>query len=230
MLGRTSTKYRRWRNEMRDQSEQEWATPEGKSQAWWHDMLFDHAYLRKFWTNFRTLDTGVYRSNHGDAARFGADIDRLGLKTIINLRGASKAGHYYAEKELCTAKGITLIDIRLNARKAPRQQPLLDLVDALETAERPVLIHCKSGADRAGLGSALYRMIVMGHPTKDARSELSFRTLHVRKSSAGIMGHVLDVYAADTADTSLPFRDWVAQNYDRERIKASFRALTWWQR
>ena len=42
-----------------------------------------------------------------------------------------------------------------------------------------VLIHCKAGADRAGLAAALWKMAIDGAPKSEARRHLSIRYGHM---------------------------------------------------
>ena len=62
------------------------STPEGRRQAWWHMQVFDHAFLRVWWTNFYKVADGVYRSNHPGPKRL-EKYKALGIRSVINLRG-----------------------------------------------------------------------------------------------------------------------------------------------
>jgi protein tyrosine/serine phosphatase len=53
------------------------------------------------------------------------------------------------------------------------------LIALMEKADKPLLIHCKDGADRAGLASALYLAIVKRVDPKMAEAQLSFRYGHI---------------------------------------------------
>ena len=87
-----------------------------------HFLFFDHAFLR----------------------------DR-GIRTVINLRGPLERSHYLFEREACGALGLTLIDVDLKARRLVPREDMLALFDAFDQAEKPLILHCKSGSDRAGL-------------------------------------------------------------------------------
>jgi protein tyrosine/serine phosphatase len=49
----------------------------------------------------------------------------------------------------------------------------------MQDAPKPALIHCRHGADRAGLASALYRFNVSGDTQKQAKSQLRSRYGHL---------------------------------------------------
>ena len=196
------------------------STATARRAAWWHFQLMDHAFLRALWTNLDRVAPGVWRANQPSQARLKRYFAKLGLKSVLNLRGAPDQGFYLFEAEVCRDLGLTLHDIGLSARRAPARTALLEVLDLLQTLEKPVLIHCKSGADRTGLVAALYLMTVEGRPVSVARKQLSLRYLHVKASATGILDHLLDRYEAEANGRT--FRVWVEQDYDADRIWDSF--------
>ena len=188
-----------------------------------HFNWLDHGILRKHWHNFAQVAPGVFRSNHPDHTRF-KDYAAQGIKTILNLRGAAKQSHYLFEAESCAAVGLHLVNIKMSARKAPPVAVLLKLLSAFETAEKPFLMHCKSGADRTGLAAVLYLLIVEGQPLDVARRQLSFRFLHIRRTSTGILDHFFDEYAARNASSPIAITEWISTEYNPEALTLSFAA------
>lgn len=188
-----------------------------------HLNWLDHGILRKHWHNFAQVAPGVYRANHPDHVRFEAYAAQ-GIKTILNLRGAAKQPHYLFEVESCAAFGLDLVDIKMSARNAPPVAALLKLLSTFETAEKPFLMHCKSGADRTGLAAVLYLLTVEGQRLDVARRQLSFRFLHIRRTSTGILDHFFDVYAARNATSPITIADWIKTEYDPEALTLSFAA------
>ncbi|MCP4147072.1 MAG: dual specificity protein phosphatase family protein, partial [bacterium] len=82
-------------------------------------------------------------------------LQKLGIKTIVNLRDSDK------DRKLIAASGITTIRyVHLSVNtffpKKKEFQQFLDI--AADTANHPVFIHCKHGADRTGTAVALYRI------------------------------------------------------------------------
>ena len=200
---------------------QRFATPAGRRAAFWHFHLMDHAFLRLWWTNMAEIVPGVWRSNQPSPRRL-ARYKAMGIKTIISLRGDAPHSHNLFEEEACRELGLELRVAGFQARKAPKREKLLDLLDILETTERPFLMHCKSGADRAGLASALFLMHVEGRPVEEAAKQLSFRHLHLKSTATGILDHILERYAADSAATPMPVRQWIETRYDRADVTESF--------
>ncbi len=180
----------------------------------------DHGILRTFWTNFGQVAPDVYRSNHPPHNRLEAYRER-GIKAVLNLRGQGQRAPYLFEEESCAALGLTLISVDLQARKAAPVKSLLALFDAFDTIPRPFVMHCKSGADRAGLASALY-VLDQGGSVDRARAELSFRYLHLRFTKTGIQDHMLDLYETRLTRGPISIRDWVSHEYDPDTLTASF--------
>lgn len=197
--------------------------PKERRKSEQHMRWLDHGIFRTFWHNFEKVAEGVYRSNQPDPKRFAA-YAKMGIKTVLNLRGVEKQPHYLFEEESCALHGITLVTLKFTARRAPKTKVLLELFDAFDTIERPFLLHCKSGADRAGLVSALYLMTQEGVPVEEARKQLSFRFLHIRRSATGVLDHFLDVYAARNAQSPIGIVDWIKTEYDRDALTESFAA------
>jgi protein tyrosine phosphatase (PTP) superfamily phosphohydrolase (DUF442 family) len=148
----------------------------------------------------------------------------MGIRTILNLRGTKDGSPWLFEREAAQRLGMRMIDVRLYARKLVPAEDLLALLDIFETIERPFVMHCKSGADRAGLASALWLLHMEGAPIEAARKHLHWRYVHLDFTSTGILDHMLDAYALDTATTPLPIRTWIATRYKPRALTRSFRA------
>lgn len=195
-------------------------TPAGRRRAWWHYQLIDHGVLRYLWTNDDQVAPGVFRSNHPHPARLRAYRD-AGVRAVLNLRGANDAPSYLLEKKACADLGLDLVSVKFTARGMPRRDSLLALFDAFDAIQRPFLMHCKSGADRAGLVAVLY-LLDQGEPLDVARHHLSARYLHLKWTKTGIQDALLDVYAERLTQGPIGIRDWVRDEYDPEAVRAKF--------
>jgi len=198
-------------------------TTEGRRKAWRHFQWVDHAVLRYRWTNFDQVAEGLYRSNHPNHARL-EEFAAMGGKTVLSLRGGPNLPPHLFEAEICEKLGLNLVAIGLSARKAPRQDRLIELLEAFETLERPILMHCKSGADRTGLASVLYLMIHEGKSIADVKDQLSFKYLHIRKSATGILDHFLAMYAEHNAQSPTSVESYIRNHYDPAALSESFDA------
>lgn len=181
--------------------------------------LVDHGILRRHWRNEGRIAEGLWRANHPDAQALTLWQAR-GVVEVVSLRPPQGAVHGF-EAETCARLGLRLRNAPLTARAAPSARALLallDIFDTLDPARRPVLIHCKSGADRTGLAAALWRIHVEGRPVAEAARALSLRHLHLRWSRTGVLDRVLAAYAAQQERGAIALRDWIATEYDPEGI------------
>ena len=185
-------------------------------------LILDHAILRYWWTNFHLVTPGVFRSNQPTHGRFER-MAKIGIRTVINLRGEGPHPRYLFEAESCRALGLRLVSTQLSARKAAPREQILRLFELLREAEQPVVMHCKSGADRAGFASALH-LLAEGHPIEAARRQLHPRFLHFRRSRTGVLDHILDLYAERLEQGAIGIEDWIATEYDADAAQISFDA------
>ena len=214
-------KLKDWERDLRASYNVDLSTPENRRRAEIYNKWFDHAILRGIWTNFFQIAPGAYRSNHPTHERF-VKMKEMGIKSVLNLRGAGGAAHYLVEEESCRQLGLTLVNCNLLARDAASRENLIKVIDAFRSIEKPFVMHCKSGADRAGLASAMYLMVIEGQPVEEARRMLSPKYVHLKFTKTGILDHTLDVYAARHAETGIGFEDWVRQEYNADAIRASW--------
>jgi protein tyrosine/serine phosphatase len=193
----------------------------------WADMLLvDHGLFRLVYLNLHRLGSDAWRSAQ-PAPHQIRHLARLGIRTIVNLRGPRWCGSYWLEQHACHRHGIRLIDFQVRSRAAPSREEMLGARDLLRSIEGPFLLHCKSGADRAGLMSTLYLIAVDGVPVAEARRQLALKYGHIRQSDTGVLDHVFDCYLEDNAKSPVAFFDWVERMYDPEAVKRSFEAKGW---
>ena len=221
-MSRGST-VRRWQRRWKDGWVGDLDAPGARRKATIDMLVFDHGLLRKAWRNEHEVDAGVWRSNQPDPGT----IRRLagqGIKAILNLRGETEWGSYLLEREACRAAGIELVDFKLSSRKLPTRQEILALDDVFGRLPRPFLMHCKSGADRAGFAAALYLMLQKDLSPEQASEQLSWRYLHLRSAATGVLHFLLERFAADAAVEPMSFREWVERRYDPEALTAEYRS------
>lgn len=129
--------------------------------------------------NFHPVVEGeIYRSAQPTPERIAAYKSHYGIATIINLRGKNDARSWYLDEIAASRRlGINHIDFRMSAKHILTQARAAELIDLMRTAPKPVLIHCHSGADRAGLAAALY-LASIGRGEAAAESQLSWRFGH----------------------------------------------------
>lgn len=206
-----------------DIAKSRFASPQARKAAMNNVLWRDHGILRTYWTNFGEVSEGVYRSNQPNHARL-AKYRSMGINTILNLRGTSEQPQHLFEAESCENLDMNLVSIALHARYPAQPDMLKALFQAFDQIERPFLMHCKSGADRAGLAAALYRLD-KGEPIENARRELSFRYLHLKFTKTGVQDHMLDLYEARQSQGPIGIRDWIMKEYDPVQLYESFQKL-----
>jgi len=199
------------------------ATAGGRALAWVDALFVDHAVFRLVHANFAAVAPGrLYRMNHPTPGRLTRLTRRHGLRTLINLRGQTGSGSYALSRERAARLGLDFIDMSLESRGAPQRERILRLHDIYRTMRAPALIHCKSGADRAGLAAALWVMFE-GGTTAEALRQLSLRFGHLRRSRTGVLDAFFLRYARE-AEGRKPFLDWVREDYDEAALRRDFHA------
>lgn len=143
---------------------------------------------------------------------------------MLNLRGKTEYGPYLLEAEACRKAGIELVDLKFTSRALPSREDILALDALFARLPKPFLMHCKSGADRAGFAAALYLLLREGASAEVALRQLCWRFLHLGSGSTGIMRFMLERYASDARRSPVGFRDWAMTRYDPEALSAAFHA------
>lgn len=186
-------------------------------------LLVDHGLLRLIHPNLHEIADGVWRSGQPTPAQLRA-FARRGGRSVVSLRAGRAFGSLPLEIEACEAVGLAYHNVVLRSRGLPSRSEFHAVADLFHTVERPVLFHCKSGADRSGFAAAMWLMLESGQPVAQARRQLGLRYGHVRLTKTGVLDAFFDAYEADTAQRPMPLGDWVDTRYDRAAILAGFRA------
>jgi len=125
--------------------------------------------------NFHTVSAGVlYRSAQPNKNELKAAVAEYGIKSVLNLRGANAGSPWYDDEIAASGKlGLAHFDYPISAKRFVTSKQIAEILDIVRQAPKPLLIHCKAGADRAGLVAALYRFAETGASAADADRELS---------------------------------------------------------
>ncbi|GEM_PF-47713 len=191
------------------------------------DLIFiDHHIFRFIYSNRHKVAPGVWRASQPAPFQIRG-FARKGVRTIINLRGERDCGSYRLEAHACRRNGIKLVDFPMRSRGVPDEQMLRELDVLLRDIEYPVLLHCKSGADRVGLMSALYLILRENRSPEEAIQQLSIKYGHFRQADTGVLDHFLESYIEYNKATPISFMDWVNTVYDRKQVKSTFAPKSW---
>ena len=203
-------------------------TPGRRFLAWLNMLFVDHSVFRFFFNTRHAIADDCYRSSHPMPYQLRAAA-HAGVRSVLSLRGdETHIGSNVLEIEACRELRLKLVHYPIGSRDAPERHQLLRIKELFEELPRPLLLHCKSGADRAGLASAIYLMVEKNQPVEVAERELCFWPHgHVRQAKTGILDHFLETNRAYHTAHGTSFMDWVEHHYDREAVRASFHS-TWW--
>ncbi len=118
--------------------------------------------------NFGKVNENYYRGSQPDAAGFG-ELKRIGIKTVIDLRGDSRE----EAPELARRAGLQYVNIPLSTKRpATDEQTAYFLKLVNDPANWPVYVHCKGGRHRTGEMTALYRITKDGWTADQAYQEM----------------------------------------------------------
>lgn len=116
--------------------------------------------------NLYRISPSIYRSAQLDGPDV-ASLKKLGIRTVLNLR------RFHSDEYLFKGTSVQMVRVPMNAWHIEDE----DVVAALKVLQQaspaaPVLIHCQHGADRTGVVSAMYRIVVQGWDKQAAIDEM----------------------------------------------------------
>jgi protein tyrosine/serine phosphatase len=144
--------------------------------------------------NFHAITPGeAYRSAKLSSGKLEQYIKKYNIRSIVNLIGEDPHKAWYQDEQRVSAKHrIRHYDLALSATEPPSEEATRKLMRIFQTAPRPVLIHCKGGADRSGLVAAMWKVIVDKEPKSEARKQLSILYGHLPFGETSAMDRFFD--------------------------------------
>ncbi len=157
--------------------------------------------------NFHAITPGqAYRSGQLNREMLKHYINKYKIKSLLNLRGKNSEAEWYRDEvEVCSAYSVKHCYLRLSSRREPRDSEFEQLVSILNSAPRPILIHCKDGADRTGLAAAIWKVSIDKASESKAWNELSIFYGHFSYGKSRVM------------DSG--FRKWLKASYAKPACK-----------
>ena len=184
----------------------------------------DHGIFRIFWRSWGNLPGDMFRCNQPYPYQIRQDIRKHKIKSIINLRGKRHCSSYYLEKNFCNINKVKLYDFPISSRDIPDKKKLLEFNKLVNEVEYPCIIHCKSGADRAGLAAALYLIFKHNYTIKEALKQLSFKHLHIKYAKTGILDYFFLELIKKGVNNKKDLLHWINNKYDKEALKNNFKS------
>lgn len=131
--------------------------------------------------NFHVVSEGkVYRAAQMDGQNLVRWQQEYGIASVLNLRGESIGSDWYeTEKAVTEHLGVEHINFGMSASEELTDQEVQALLQVMRDAPKPLLIHCRAGADRTGIASALYVAGIDGGDEEAAERQLSLAYGHI---------------------------------------------------
>ncbi len=171
---------------------------------------------------YETLAPGMYRSGQMPPEHLGRIMQRLGIKTLVNLCAvATDAPWYIAERQVVQAKQVEFIHLPFLASLYPNRGQLNELLKVVEKSEPPFLVHCHGGADRTGMFFVLLALRE-GQDWEQAMRQLSLlRFGHYRGARSAAITYPLYDFADYASQQDWPkdfkhFRLWLKSDDARQ--------------
>jgi len=108
----------------------------------------------------------LYRSAQPSANGF-KELQRLGIRTIINLRSR------HSDKAALKDTTLRCEEIEMTAAFPSDEQVVQFLRIISNKDDGPFLVHCQHGSDRTGTMTAIYRMVIRGWSKDEAVAEMT---------------------------------------------------------
>jgi len=178
----------------------------------------EHNFINLFWINFYEVDKEVFRSAQLTPWKLKKLIKKHKIKTIINLRGNNQNYLYKKEEEICKKFGIDYYRVSLSSRNPHkiRKKELEKLINIFKTAKKPLLFHCKAGADRTGFSAVLWHILQGRNKYWAIKKELRFIYAYLSFTKAGRIKKLFEMY-----DEREDFLEWFDKN--RDLIEKSYK-------
>ncbi|MCC6409087.1 MAG: tyrosine-protein phosphatase [Planctomycetes bacterium] len=155
----------------------------------------------------------VYRSAQLPPDELRAFLSEHGIRRVLNLRKATDPTPEYAEEQaLCAELDVEFVGLPFSPTRLPEPELLVELIACFRRGPYPLLIHCEHGADRTGLASVVYGLVVERKDLDGAlRDDLSWRTGHAGLGRERAMDRLFELFRDTRGERD--FETWVREVY-----------------
>lgn len=160
--------------------------------AWWsNDFLFRNNIHEE-------VPGQIYRSARLKPKELDDVIRREGIKSVITFTGGGEKHPWFlGQKKICAERNVQIRSMPLRQGGAPSRTTLINLIDHLSRAPRPVLVQGYRGRDEVALGAAMALMLDGESPSK-AQNQFAMRYGQFSGAEHSGCGRIL-----------LQYRDWL---------------------
>lgn len=116
--------------------------------------------------NLHQITPRIYRSAQPTDAGMRA-LEQMGVRTVISFRA------HHDDRKLLKDTQLREVHIPIKPWDVRDAQVVAALRKLKRETDGPVLIHCQHGADRTGLMSAMYRIVIEGWDKQRAIDEMT---------------------------------------------------------
>lgn len=152
------------------------------------------------WVHFRenlhvVAQHQVYRCAQPDANMLRRYQREIGIQSVINLRGYwPKEEWYQDELRAVEALGLNYYEVPLLTHRLTAMQNLRKLIQIFDECPKPVLLHCKQGADRTALAAAVYLLLYEDKTPQQALAAYRLKYGHTGWAWGHHLPHLFDCY------------------------------------
>ena len=116
--------------------------------------------------NLHKVDENLYRSGQPTSEGMKTLKEKIGIKTVINLRV------FHSDSDEVSGTGLLNEELSVKAWHIEDEDVVRVLKLIRNKENGHFLIHCQHGADRTGLMSAMYRIVEQGWTKDEAIEEM----------------------------------------------------------
>lgn len=115
--------------------------------------------------NLHRVSDDLYRGAQPTAEGM-AELKRMGIRTVINLRS------FHSDRDEIGETGLAYEHIYMKTWHPEDKEIVRFLQIVMDERRTPVFVHCQRGADRTGAMCAVYRVVVEGWSRDEAIREM----------------------------------------------------------
>jgi protein tyrosine phosphatase (PTP) superfamily phosphohydrolase (DUF442 family) len=137
--------------------------------------------------NLYKVDNDIFRCEQPDEKGF-QELTDMGVKSVLNLRNK------HTDSMFLQKVPLNYFKVNMEAKDISDDE-IIEALKILKEAPKPIVVHCKHGADRTGAVIAMYRIIFQNWTKEKAIAELKYGGFgfHVQLENIPIYVHKANI-------------------------------------